>query len=150
MEEKLNSASRWLMALAVILIPLTVIALVSSVWGLNYQFDTNQWTRYLLFASWILLTLSFVAGIAGLISPPEPELAPVKTAELPEAASESEKDEGEESEGRVPAKKAKTAFNLGYALLLVQSCTFALGLILYVAYISWMILGLQPYPTTGF
>jgi hypothetical protein len=39
-----------------------------------------------------------------------------------------------------------TSFNVGYAFLLAQACTLALGLILYVAYVSWMILGLQPYP----
>jgi len=150
MEEKLNAASRWLTALAVIMIPLSVIAIVSGAWGVNYQFDTNQWISYLVFASWILLMLSVIAGIANLISPPEQESGEA-AAEVPAAtASESEEDEAEGGEARVPAKKAKSAFNFAYALLLTQACTFTLGMILYVAYISWMILGVQPYPTTGF
>jgi hypothetical protein len=146
MEERFSTASRWLTALAVILIPLSVIAIVSGAWGVNYQFDTNQWTSYLLFASWVLLMLSVIAGISNLISPPEREPAKIAAAALPATASETDEDEGEEEEGRVPAQKEKAAFNFGYALLLAQACTFALGMILYVAYISWMILGVQPYP----
>ena len=146
MEEKLNTASRWLLALAVILIPLTVIAIVSGAWGLNYQFDTNQWTRYLLFASWILLTLSVVVGIASIISPPEPVLADVVTS--PAVMGDADEDETEEGAGRPAPMKTKPAFNFPYALLLTQACTFAVGMILYVAYMSWMILGLQAYPTT--
>jgi hypothetical protein len=152
MEEKLNSASRWLMALAVILIPLTVIALVSSVWGLNYQFDTNQWTRYLLFASWILLAISAIIGITNIISPPEleSEKAPTKAKEKSPAPL-SEEGEGEDEEGaeRVETKKAKPAFNAVYAFTLAQACFFSLGIILYVAFISWMLLGLQAYPASS-
>jgi len=144
MDEKLYTASRWLAALAIILIPLSVIAVVSGAWGLNYQFDTAQWTKYLLFASWMLLTLSVLAGIANLISPPEAELEKMETAVKAEAEGEKEGDE-EEGTKSVP-KPEKPAFNIGYAFLLAQACTLVLGLILYVAYISWMILGLQPYP----
>ena len=152
MEERFSTASRWLTALAVILIPLSVIAIVSGAWGVNYQFNTNQWTSYLLFASWVLLMLSVIAGISNLISPPEREPAKIAAAALAATASETdeEEEEGEEEEGRVPAQKEKAALNFGYALLLAQACTFALGMILYVAYISWMVLGVQPYPTTGF
>lgn len=150
MEERLNTASRWLLALAVILIPLTVIALVSGAWGLNYQFGTNQWTRYLLFASWILLAISAVVGITSLISPPELESEKVpEKARQPEPVSEEEEgEEGEEKVERVSPKKAKPAFNAAYAFTLAQACFFSLGIILYIAYISWMLLGLQAYPTT--
>ncbi len=149
MNEKLNTASRWLLALAVILIPLSVIAVVSSAWAVNWQFGTNQWTKYLLFAAWILLSLSVVTGIANLISPPEMEAAAAEAAAPPPVASASgEEEEVEESAERVPVKKGKPAFNLGYAFLLAQACTFALGMIFYVTYISWMILGLQAYPST--
>ncbi|MBN2026382.1 MAG: hypothetical protein JW854_06470 [Actinobacteria bacterium] len=144
MDEKLNTASRWLAALAIILIPLSVIAVVSGAWGLNYQFDTAQWTKYLLFASWILLTLSVIAGIANLITPPETEMEKIETAVKTEVEGETEDDEEESAKG-VP-KPEKPAFNLGYAFLLAQATTLALGLLLYVTYISWMILGLQPYP----
>ncbi|MEW6552805.1 MAG: hypothetical protein AB1384_00770 [Actinomycetota bacterium] len=154
MEEKLNVASRWLTALAVILIPLTVIALVSSVWGLNYQFDTNQWTRYLLFASWITLAISAIIGMTNLISPPEleSEKAPAKVKEKsPAPVSEGEEGEDGEEAGQVEVKKAKPAFNAAYAFTLAQACFFSLGIILYVAFISWMLLGLQAYPaSTGF
>jgi len=147
MDEKLNAASRWLTALAVIVIPLSVIAVVSSAWGLNYQFETAQWTRYLLFASWILLTLSVLAGIANFISPPEAELEKADPAVEAKDAGETEEGEGESAE-RGP-KTVKKPFNIGYAFLLSQACTMALGLILYVAYISWMILALQPYSSLG-
>jgi hypothetical protein len=144
MDEKLYTASRWLAALAIILIPLSVIAVVSGAWGLNYQFDTAQWTKYLLFASWMLLTLSVLAGIANLISPPETELEKIETAVKAEVEGETEDDE-EGSAKRSP-KAEKPAFNMGYAFLLAQASTLVLGLVLYVAYISWMILALQPYP----
>lgn len=146
MEEKLNTTSRWLLALAVLLIPLTVIAIVSGAWGLNYQFDTNQWTRYLLFASWILMAISAIVGIANLISPPE--LEPEKKA-VKAQASASAPGEGEEEEGSRPVatRAAKPALNMAYAFTLAQACSFALGMILYVAYVSWLILGLQAYPT---
>jgi len=150
MEERLNTASRWLLALAVILIPLTVIALVSGAWGLNYQFNTNQWTRYLLFASWILLAISAVVGITSLISPPELESEKVSEKTRPPEAG-SEEEEGEEKVELVSPKKAKPGFNAAYAFTLAQACFFSLGIILYIAYISWMLLGLQAYPTgTGF
>ncbi len=143
MDEKLNTASRWLAALAVILIPLSVLAVVSSAWGLNYQFETAQWTRYLLFASWILLTLSVLAGIANFISPPEEEVEDKEA--VARAKDEGVMEEGEEESAERSPKTTKKPLNLGYAFLLAQACTLALGLLLYVAYISWMILALQPY-----
>ena len=151
MEEKLNTVSRWLLALAVILIPLTVIAVVSGAWGVNYQFNTNQWTKYLLFASWILLGISAVVGTANLISPPE--LESEKAAEAAGAAVSGPHDEEEEeAEGleRPARKKERPPFNYVYAFTLTQASSFVLGIVLYVAYVSWMILGLQAYPTTAF
>jgi len=143
MDEKLYTASRWLVALAIILVPLSVIAVVSGAWGLNYQFDSAQWTKYLLFASWIFMTLSVLAGMANLISPPETELEKIESAVKAEVESEME---GDEEDVKPSPKPGESSFNVGYAFLLGQACTLALGLILYVAYISWMILGLQSYP----
>jgi hypothetical protein len=138
------------LALAVILIPLTAIAIVSGAWGLNYQFNTNQWTRYLLFASWILLAISAVVGTANLISPPEleSEKAAAKAQKLAVAKDDEDEEEKEEGSERISSREAKPAFNYAYAFTLTQACSFALGMILYVAYMSWMILGLQAYPTT--
>jgi hypothetical protein len=147
MDEKLNTTSRWLLALAVILIPLTAIALVSGAWGVNYQFDTNQWIRYLIFASWILLAISAVTGIANLINPPELESEKAVTPAPAGGSLEVEDDEDGEDTSSTDKEKVKPAFNAAYAFTLAQACSFALGLILYVAYMSWMILGLQAYPT---
>jgi len=151
MDEKLNVASRWLLALAVILIPLTVIAIVSGAWGLNYQLNTNQWTRYLLFASWILLALSAVVGTANLITPPEAESG--KSLAEPRPVPREGGDEEEDTDGepkRSDRPKGRPAFNSVYAFMLAQACTFVVGIILYIAYMSWMLLGLQAYPTPGF
>lgn len=150
MEEKMNLASRWLMALAVLMIPLSVIAIVSGAWGVNYQFDTNQWTNYLVFVSWVLFLLSIVAGIVNVISPPELEGEKAETAAPVAEVSGPDADEEEEVGTTVPAKKKKSAFNFAYAMLLTQVFTFSLGMVVYVAYISWMILGLKAYPTTSF
>ena len=141
MDERLNLASRWLLALAVILIPLTVIAMISGAWGLNYQLNANQWTRYLLFASWLLLALSAVAGTANLIAPPEAAceqepLAPPREGDM----------EGDEAAGPWSAQGGR-AFDGAYAFVLVQACAFVAGMIVYIAYLSWMLLGLQAFPS---
>ncbi len=149
MEEKLTSVSRWLLALAAIIIPLTVLILSSAAWGQNYVFNTNQWTRYLLFASWILLAISAIVGTANLINTPErqPGEAEAEKAEVATAVDDEEAREEDGGEEVAAAKKPKRPFDLTYAFTLTQACSFVLGLILYVAYMSWMILGLQAYPT---
>ncbi len=142
MEDRFFGVSRWLVALTVMFIPISVLILVSGVWGYNVQLGLNQWTRYLLFVSWILLTISLIAGISNLISPPFEEGA--EEEDKPLVANKAEKaadEEGGEDEDK-PAEivKKKRNLNVGYALLLTQAGTFLLGVIIYVVYISWMIL----------
>jgi hypothetical protein len=49
----------------------------------------------------------------------------------------------------VEAKK-KRNLNVGYALLLTQAGTFLMGIIIYVVYISWMVLPYINIPTTTY
>ena len=144
MEERFNVVSRWLVALAVLFIPLSVFILISGPWSYNFQVQAHQWTRYLLFVSWILLTLSLVTGIAKLVNPPLEE--PGQGHEEPPPAAESGKDtEGEEEEEQTVKVKSKPPIDLGYSLLLGQAASFMLGVLIYVVYISWLILpGVSP------
>ena len=143
MEERLNVASRWLVALTAVIVPLTVIVLISAPWGLNYQYDVGQWTKYMLFAAWILFALSLGAGVSVLVSPPAGESGGEQ--EAPADAVEGEPgEEGEEEKEKPAGPEAKPAFNFDYALLLSQATCFMLGMILYVVYLSWMILSLKP------
>jgi hypothetical protein len=142
MEERFYITTRWLIALTVVFIPLSIFILISGPWSAN--FGNSQWTRYFLFASWILLTLSIVAGVSNLIAPPE--LEQDKGVDEPTAAKEpgedlhSEEPEGEGEVGGAVKAKPKKGINVGYAMLLTQAATFLLGIILYVVYISWMLL----------
>ncbi len=151
MGEKLDLASRWLLALAVILIPLTVMAIVSGAWGLNYQLNTNQWTRYLLFASWVLLAFSAVAGTANLITPPGEECGEGAVEVTPEPRRGEGGEEGAGGEPRLPERAGGMRdFSTAYAFVLAQACAFVAGIIVFIAYLSWMLLGLQAFPASGF
>lgn len=145
MEERLGLASRWLTALSAVVIPLTVIVLVSGSWAVNYQYNTAQWTKYVLFASWILFTLSLVAGVTNLISPPLEADAAGEAAAAP-GSQEGETPEGEEV--RI-GPRPKPAVDFNYAMLLGQAAAFMLGMTLYVVYISWMVLSVKPLPVLG-
>ena len=135
MEDRLNGVSRWLVALTVVFIPLSIFILISGPWSANY--GTNQWTRYLLFASWILLTLSLIAGVANLIAPPLEEEN--GKGEIPMVKEETDTEE-EEKEKTVTEVQTKRRMNMEYSLLMAQATTFLLGIIIYVVYISWMVL----------
>ena len=123
----------------------------SSFCVFNYQFDTNQWTRYLLFASWVLMAVSAVVGISSLVSPPElgSEKGEARVG-APASAADSEAEEEGEGETRTAAEgAARPGLNAAYAFTLAQAVTFVLGLMVYVVYTSWLILGLQAYPSPG-
>jgi hypothetical protein len=148
MEERLYGVTRWLVALTVVFIPLSIFILISGSWGAN--FGDSQWTRYLLFASWVLLTLSLIAGVSNLINPTDEELemgseSPMSAKSESDSALEGE-EEKEEEESAV-ARPEKTR-DFGYSLLLAQATTFLLGIILYVVFISWMVL--PEIPLTGY
>jgi hypothetical protein len=140
MEEKINVVSRWLVALTVIFIPLSIIILVSGSWGANFL--DMQWTRYLLFASWIALTLSLIVGAGNMITFMAVDASPKK--KKPTVVNKSNGDEGED--GAEDEKADKPADNpsssMSYNLMVVQVGTFVIGVILYVAFVSWMILPL--------
>ncbi len=152
MEDRYERASRLLTALATMMLPLTLLAMATWTWYVNYanyQFNTNKWTSYLLLACWIFFLLAVIAGISSLINPPAPEIG----LEAASASGEPKEAAGEEKNGEEPgigpAKKPR--INLGYALLLAQSASFVLGLLLFFVYVAWLLLGLDPLPqqTTG-
>ncbi|WP_287155376.1 hypothetical protein [Candidatus Solincola tengchongensis] len=135
MSEKQFGAARWLTALAVIFIPLSIIILISGSWLAN--FTSNQWTRYLLFASWVFMTLSTVLGVANMVSGAGEESSP-----LPDVAGDAGigEEEGRESEPLLSSRAEPKGQEVEQSLLLGQVSCFLLGLFLYVAFISWMVL----------
>ena len=135
MEEKSNVVSRWLLALTVLFIPLSLMSLITGTWGANYI--DAQWTRYLLFASWIALTLSLIVGAGNMLTFMADGSGKVKKKSVAAAGMSGE---GEEEEIVEEIVEEETASTMSGGLLLAQVSTFMLGVILYVAFISWMLL----------
>ncbi|OFW56164.1 MAG: hypothetical protein A2W01_09295 [Candidatus Solincola sediminis] len=144
MEERYGNVSRWLTGLSVLFIPLSILILSSVPLSYNFQLllsskPANSWIRFLLFASWILITLAIIAGIANLLSP----LSGEEGEEVTEAKASS-LEEGEEAgmaevESTV-VMRPKNKMSMVFTTLMAQAVLFTLGIILYVAYISWLVL----------
>lgn len=135
MSEKQLVAARWLTALAVIFVPLSIIILISGSWLAN--FTSNQWTRYLLFASWVFMTISVVLGAVNMVGVAGEEEFSRSTV----AGEAKVHDEEKESESAPPSSGSEPRdYAVGQSLLLGQVSSFLLGLFLYVAFISWMVL----------
>lgn len=144
MEERGSRAAQWLTALSVIYVPLSIIILLSGSWMVN--FSSNQWTRYLLFASWVAMVVSTVLGVFNMISlPAERRERPAgRRLEGGEPGGEEEGERERSAEVPHPAVSATEAAEpvspRVQGLLLAQAAAFLLGLFLYMAFISWMIL----------
>ena len=141
MEDRINLLSRWFVALTVVFIPLSILVLISGSWGANFL--SSQWTRYLLFASWVALTVSLVVGAGNSVV----FMAEEKGKGAGPAGREREPEEREGEEEAVPDVAGDTdapsrggSLGMSYNLLLVQVATFLVGVVLYVAFISWMLL----------
>jgi type VI protein secretion system component VasK len=140
MEERYNTVSRWIMALAVLFIPLSIIILVSGPWSYNFQVQAHQWTRWLLFASWVLITLAIIAAIANMLSPAEQAAGEeAEAGAVPPGSAESGTvAEAEEESAVVVRPKGK--MSMAFSMLMTEAVLFSLGIILYVIYISWLII----------
>ncbi|MDI6830048.1 MAG: hypothetical protein QME88_01815 [Actinomycetota bacterium] len=138
MEDRIGLVSRWFVALTVVFIPLSILVLISGSWGANFL--SSQWTRYLLFASWVALTVSLVVGAGNTVAFMAVD---GEKEEGTGSLSPGEDGGGEgESEGlaRTSGVRKENSSNMSYNLLLVQVGTFLVGVVLYVAFISWMLL----------
>ncbi|MBC7252418.1 MAG: hypothetical protein H5T72_00410 [Actinobacteria bacterium] len=151
MNGKFSGTARWLTALAVMFIPLSIVILISGSWMANFM--SNQWTRYLLFASWISLTLSVVLGVVNMagLSGEESRASDIGVSrglagEVGGPATgggegeAGEERRGETASGSIPSGMEREGYGVEQALMLGQASAFLLGLFLYVAFISWMIL----------
>lgn len=139
-EERLFHVSRWLLALALVFIPLSIVVLISVVFAYNYP--DRQWTRYLLLFSWISAGVSVIVGLVNLVglslsgeegSPDEAE------GETPgeEDFMITPPSSGMNSGGRGPSRGGGFSQE---GLLLAQAFTLAVGVALYVAFLCWMLL----------
>lgn len=134
MNDRSSGAVRWLTALAVVFIPLSIIILISGSWLAN--FTSNQWTRYLLFASWISLTLSVVLGVVNMVG----RLGEEGPLSVVGGTGGEETEASGTTEYKGLSGMEKEGYRVEQALLLGQATAFLLGLFLYVAFISWMVL----------
>lgn len=141
-EERLFTVSRWLLALTLIFIPLSIVVLISVVFAYNYP--DRQWTRYLLLLSWISSALSFLLGLMNLIGF---SMARGGENTCEERETEGE-DQGEEDfMSSPPSTMAVESLSHprggGHpagGMLMGQAFTLAVSVILYVAFLCWMLL----------
>ena len=141
-EERIYQVSRWLLALAAVIIPLSIFVLISGPFSANYL--TRQWTRYMLFASWICWTISLIAGIVNILG-----FFFTETSGIKEGQSAGGEDEGigePESVEKAPVaekegKGDKESSALWSASLMgAQAAFFMTGVLLYVAFCAYMLL----------
>ncbi|MFW6113976.1 MAG: hypothetical protein ACOC78_03535 [Actinomycetota bacterium] len=136
-ENRMYDTSRWLVALAAVVIPLSIIIMVS---GFSYNYTGRQWTRYLLLAALIAWVLSLAAGVINLIgfsTAEPPDLGQEKPAGgfgEEKAPAEGMLEEAVESTGKQSSQK------MGASLLVAQAAFFLGGAFVYVAFCCWMIL----------
>jgi len=141
-EERIYQVSRWLLALAAVIIPLSILVLISGPFSANYL--ARQWTRYMLCASWICWTISLIAGIVNILG-----FFFTETSGIKEGQSAGGEDEGmgePESVEEAPVaekegKGDKESSALWSASLMgAQAAFFMTGVLLYVAFCAYMLL----------
>ncbi|MDY6795278.1 MAG: hypothetical protein SWK76_08370 [Actinomycetota bacterium] len=138
-EDRMYDVTRWLVALVAVVLPLSILIMVSALFGYNYP--GREWTRFLLFASWIAWAISLTAGVINLIgfSLAEP-LAGVKKAEAGSDEPPSESPEDTLPEESVGEFLEETSLRMSSSLLVSQAAFFLGGAFIYIAFCCWMIL----------
>ena len=152
-EERIYQVSKWMLALVAVVIPLSILILISATFGANYL--ERQWTRYLLFAAWMCWSISLISGVVNIVGfffseesgiqegQPVDEVER-REGEIGKIAYEEQKEQ-EEREARRKAKSKKDSSALWSASLMgAQAAFFMTGALLYVAFCAYMILPVIP------
>lgn len=143
-EERIYQVSRWLLALAAVIIPLSIFVLISGPFSANYL--ARQWTRYMLFASWICWAISLIAGIVNIVGFFFTETSGIKEGQP--AGDERDKVEEPEYAEEAPApekegkekKEEESSAMWSASLMGAQAAFFMTGVLLYVAFCAYMLL----------
>ncbi len=140
-EERLFTVARWLLALTVIFIPLSIVVLISAVFIYNYP--DRQWTRYLLLFSWVSSSVSFFLGMVnmvGLSLSGEEGSSGVSSAVVDdESGDEFMSETPSTSIPQTAYQRRSVGFPAG-GMLMAQAFTLAVAIALYVAFLCWMLL----------
>jgi hypothetical protein len=139
-EDRIYQVSRWLLALVAVIIPLSILILISALFAANYP--AREWTRFLLFAAWMCWTISLIAGVVNIVGFffSEETGIPEKTAfdEIVEKQEEMDKAGGEDK--KADEKKSDSSALWSASLMGGQAAFFMTGVLLYVAFCAYMVL----------
>lgn len=141
-EERIFHVSRWLSALALVFIPLSIVVLISVVFAYNYP--DRQWIRYLLLFSWISTAVSALVGIINMVG------MSLSDVEGEGAEDQKEVDRRQEEElmviperqggSQVDKDENRGSGSYQESLVFIQAFTLGVGIALYVAFLCWILL----------
>lgn len=139
-EERIYQFSKWLLALVSVIIPLSILILISALFAANYP--AREWTRFLLFAAWMCWTISMVAGVVNIVGfffTEESGIKEQKPAEEEKEKQEETEEIGQGEKVEVEAEKDSSAV-WSASLMGAQAAFFMTGILLYVAFCAYMVL----------
>ena len=139
-EERIYQVSKWLLALVAVIIPLSILILISALFAANYP--AREWTRFLLFAAWMCWTISLIAGVVNIVGFFFTEESGIQEGQPVDEVEEKQEEIGEAGqEGKKAVEGEKNSSALWSASLMgAQSAFFMTGVLLYVAFCAYMVL----------
>ena len=139
-EERIYQVSKWLLALVSVIIPLSILILISALFAANYP--AREWTRFLLFAAWMCWTISLIAGVVNIVGFFFTEESGIQEGQPVDEVEEKQEEIGEAGqEGKKAVEGEKDSSALWSASLMgAQAAFFMTGVLLYVAFCAYMVL----------
>jgi hypothetical protein len=139
-EDRIYQVSRWLLALVAVIIPLSILILISALFAANYP--AREWTRFLLFAAWMCWTISLIAGVVNIVGFFFSEETGIQQATPFDEVMEKqeEMDKASEEEKKAEEKKGDSSALWSASLMGAQAAFFMTGVLLYVAFCAYMVL----------
>lgn len=139
-EERIYQVSKWLLALVTVIIPLSILILISALFAANYP--AREWTRFILFAAWMCWTISLIAGVVNIVGFFFTETSGIKEGQPVNEVEEKQEETGkigQEEQKAVEGKKDSSAL-WSASLMGAQAAFFMTGVLLYVAFCAYMVL----------
>jgi len=139
-EERIYQVSKWLLALVAVIIPLSILILISALFAANYP--AREWTRFLLFAAWMCWTISLIAGVVNIVGFFFTEESGIQEGQPVDEVEEKQEEIGEagqEEKKAVEGEKNSSAL-WSASLMGAQAAFFMTGVLLYVAFCAYMVL----------